>query len=369
MLPLSTQKLFWLRQLVLLPVLLLVLLSTMRAAMANAAEHCVILQYHHFSAQTPAATSVTPAQFQAHLDYLEANDFAVMAVQDVITLLENQQPLPERCVSLTVDDAYRSVYTEAFPRVREKGWPLTVFVNSAAVDQGKSAYMSWQQMREMADQGISFENHSHTHSHLVRRLESESADDYEQRIAAEILTAQNRISAELGITPKLFAYPYGEYNPTVVKLVQQFGLTGFGQQSGPAWPDANRHALPRFPMAAQYAELPGFITKVNSLPLPVVNASPVNPVLAKDEWRPELILHLAPDTFDADNLRCWVNGSDNVSLQWQAENQLSVKPNFNLPVGRSRTNCTMPSNRKGRFHWYSHNWIRRHADGRWYKES
>ncbi len=48
--------------------------------------------------------------------------------------------------------------------------------------------------------------------------------------------------------------------------------------------------------------------------------------------------------------------------------QFSVKPNFDLRPGRSRTNCTLPSSQPGRFHWYSHNWFVRKADGSWYGE-
>ena len=333
-----------------------------------AANHCVVLQYHHFSKDTPAITSVTPEQFDSHLQYLKANDFNVMPLRDVVTLLSNQLEVPEKCVSLTVDDAYQSVYTTAYPKLKALGWPMTVFVNSQAIDDNNSAFMSWEQIREMSSHGFSFENHAHSHSHLIRRKTSETRDDWEQRITSEILTAQNRISEETGISPTLFAYPYGEYNPEVINIVRQLGFTGFGQQSGPIWPDANFAALPRFPMAAQYANLPGFITKVNSLPMPVVTASPENPLLAENESRPELVLKLAENTYTKENIQCFVNGSKDVTISWPMKDTLAVKPNFDLPAGRSRTNCTMPSNRKGRFHWYSHNWIRRNHDGSWYRE-
>lgn len=334
----------------------------------QAANHCVVLQYHHFSENTPAITSVTPDQFDAQLQYLQENNFNVLPLRDVITLLNNQLELPDKCVSLTVDDAYISVYTTAYPRLKKLGWPMTVFVNSHAVDENNQAFMSWDQMREMSGHDFSFENHAHKHSHLLRVNDNESVDDWEQRISEEILTAQNRITREIGISPVFFAHPYGEYNPAVNKIIRQLNLTGFGQQSGPVWPDANFSALPRFPMAAQYANMPGFIIKVNSLPMPVVAAAPLNPVLEQDNWKPELRLTLAPGTYSKDNIQCFVNGSKNVTMTWTDKDTLSVKPNFDLPAGRSRTNCTMPSNKRGRFHWYSHNWIHKKADGSWYPE-
>ena len=69
-------------------------------ALAVAADHCVVLQYHHISEDTPGITSVTPEQFQEHLDYLLAHDHVVMPLEDVITALKTGEDLPERCVAL-----------------------------------------------------------------------------------------------------------------------------------------------------------------------------------------------------------------------------------------------------------------------------
>ena len=74
-------------------------------SLAGAADHCVVLQYHHISEDTPGITSVTPEQFQEHLDYLLINDHVVMPLEDVITALKTGEDLPERCVALTIDDA------------------------------------------------------------------------------------------------------------------------------------------------------------------------------------------------------------------------------------------------------------------------
>ncbi|MGB5452686.1 MAG: hypothetical protein WBN00_11380, partial [Sedimenticolaceae bacterium] len=58
------------------------------AELTPAADHCVVLQYRHISDETPGITSVTPEQFQKHLDYLLINDHAIMPLEDVITSLK-----------------------------------------------------------------------------------------------------------------------------------------------------------------------------------------------------------------------------------------------------------------------------------------
>ena len=337
---------------------------------AHAANSCVVLQYHHIADDTPAITSVTISQFQAHIDYLKTQQFDVMPLRTVVSALQNSQPLPDKCVSLTVDDAYLSIYRNAYPLLKKLGWPMTVFVNTESVDKSVGSYMNWDQMREMAEHDFVFENHGHGHIHMIRKKKHESIQAWRERIVNDIQTAQSRITLELGDAPRLFAHPYGEYNPEIVDIISAMGLTGFGQQSGPVWPGGNFGALPRFPMNVHYANMQSFITRVNTLPLPVVNAKPEDPLVSLGNWRPVLVLTLASDSYSKDSLQCFVAGSNNVEMTWSevSADQVTITPKFDLKSGRSRTNCTMPSGRGGRYHWYSHNWFVRRADGSWYPE-
>jgi peptidoglycan/xylan/chitin deacetylase (PgdA/CDA1 family) len=348
----------------------LVLILLLANLPVQAASHCVILQYHHFSDDTPATTSVTLEQFDDHLDYLKHNNFNVLPLRDVVTALEQGQKLPDRCISLSVDDAYISVYRNAAPRLKKLGWPLTVFVNTEGVDRGVSVYMTWEQMRELSKQGVTFENHGHGHIHMIRRNPDESEEDWRQRVFNDISTAQRRITTEIGIAPQLFAHPYGEYNPATLQIVKEMGLTGFGQQSGPAWRGSDFAVLPRFPMAANYAGMQSFKVKVNTLPLPVVLAVPADPLVPQGQTRPSLKLTLKTNAYSRASIQCYVGGSNNVEIIWSKDSpdQLEVTPGFDLGPGRHRTNCTMPSAQKDRFHWYSHNWFVRKADGSWYSE-
>jgi biofilm PGA synthesis lipoprotein PgaB len=349
-------------------VLLLILL--LANLPVQAASHCVILQYHHFSDDTPAITSVTLEQFDDHLDYLKHNNFNVLPLRDVVMALKNKQELPDRCVSLSVDDAYISVYQNAAPRLKKLGWPLTVFVNTEGVDQGVSSYMTWAQMRELSKQGVTFENHGHGHIHMIRKNPDESDEDWRLRVVNDISTAQRRITSEIGIAPRLFAHPYGEYNPVTLEIINEMGLTGFGQQSGPAWPGADFAVLPRFPMAANYAGMNSFKVKVDTLPFPVVLAEPADPLVPPGQMRPGLELTLMANAYSRAAVQCYIGGSNNVEIVWSKDrpDQFRVTPGFDLGPGRHRTNCTMPSAQKGRFHWYSHNWFVRKADGSWYSE-
>jgi len=318
----------------------------------------VVLMYHHFGVSQYPETNVSLAQFEAHLDYLQQHAYTVWPLQRIIDTLDRGQTLPDHTVAITIDDAYISVYTEAWPRLRRRDWPFTVFVSTDAVDRGLPAYMSWDQMREMQQHGASFANHSRSHDYLIRRLEGEDAKAWQQRIRTDINDARQRLTQELGAAPMLFAYPYGEYNLDLKALVKALGYTAFTQLSGAMGSDSDRQLLPRFPMAADYAEIDSFITKVATLPLPVIDVTPAEPVTT--ERQPAVIMTLAaspPDDIHIDQLGCYISGQGQTTVEWLDNVRFTLRAEKPLPPGRSRVNCTAPSKRTGRYYWFSHLWI------------
>jgi len=110
--------------------------------------------------------------------------------------------------------------------------------------------------------------------------------------------------------------------------------------------------------------------KVNTLPFPLVTAEPADPLVPLGQARPQLMLTLLEGTYSRAAIQCYIGGSSDVEIVWTKSrpDQFTVSPGFDLGHGRHRTNCTMPSGQKGRFHWYSHNWFVRKTDGSWYSE-
>lgn len=349
-------------------------------SVAQAAEsQAVVLMYHHFGVEKHPSTNVRLEQFDAHLDYLSEAGYQVWPLTKVVEYVAAKRPFPARVVAISIDDAYLSVFTEAYPRLKKRGWPFTVFVATDGVDRHFKAYMSWQQMREMQAHGAHFENHSASHDYLIRRLENEDEEQWRARVRADIKRAQQRIHQELGIAPSLFAYPYGEYNTALADMVAELGLPAFGQQSGPVGLGADLRAMPRFPMAERFAALKDFKQKVRSLAFPLLDVQPWEPQLkspllegetleietlegetAQANTAPRMTVRLGQSTAQLDQLSCFVSGQGAVEVQWldrSARHFLLQAPQV-LPPGRSRYNCTAPSAEAGRYYWFSHLWIR-----------
>ncbi len=322
-------------------------------------SQAVILMYHHFGNANHPSTNIRLQQFDLQLEHLAQAGYQVWPLEQIVDYITSNKPFPSRVVAITVDDAYQSVYAEAYPRLKARGWPFTVFVATDGVDAHFRAYMNWDQMREMQQHGVTFANHSASHDYLVRRLINETEGQWQTRIQDDISRAQHRLKQELGSAPNLFAYPYGEYDTSLAAIVSGLGLVAFGQQSGPVGLRANHQALPRFPMAERFAEIKDFRQKIASLAFPIDKVTPWDPVWSGDT-APVMTIKLGKSDARLDQLSCFISGQGQVPVKWlnRKARQFTVQAPAPLPKGRSRYNCTAPSSQKERFYWYSHLWIR-----------
>ena len=101
-------------------------IASMLSLLAAPAQALVILQYHHISEHTPAATSTSPQRFRAHLEAIAASGFRVLDLDTVTQLIRSAAPLPDRAVLITFDDSYTSIYETALPLLKKRQWPFVV---------------------------------------------------------------------------------------------------------------------------------------------------------------------------------------------------------------------------------------------------
>lgn len=328
-------------------------LAILLLAALGSAQAAVVLMYHRVGEDAIPATNVRVEQFEAHLEYLDARGYTVLSLPGLIEHLRQGEPLPDRSVAISFDDAYSSIYTHAWPRLRERGLPFTIFVSTASVD--RPGYMSWTQLRELAAAGVSIANHSHSHAKLNERLPGESTENWLKRVTEDVEHAQRRIRQEIGAgvneAPRLFAYPYGEYNEALAEQLRSLGYIAFGQHSGAIGAGSDLRALPRFPMNEIYGRPASFAEKLDTLPLPLTRIQPWDPSVTENP--PLLRLQLKPEV-PAWRVTCFYDGEP-MSAQVSAD-EIRVRAPEPLPPGRSRYNCTAPAG-SGRYYWYSHPWV------------
>lgn len=325
---------------------------------AGAEDHAVVLLYHHVDSDTPASTSVTPAAFERHLDYLWDNNFFVLPLEEILDAMAAGEPLPGNAIAITFDDAYESVHRVAWPMLRERRWPFTVFVSTDSIDAGYGSYMSWLQLRELQDGGGTIGNHGVTHAHPLDRLPGESQSAWLTRFREELVQAAQRIEDETGTQTRLYAYPYGEFSADTERVVAELGWYGVGQQSGAIGPDTPLTSAPRFPISASFAGLDDFRLRVHARPLPVRVIAPRDRLLPPGGKAPLLELQLEDGTYEPESVGCYTSDGNPIDVRWLSARRFSIRAQSPLDGGRSKYTCTAPyPGESGVFGWYSHLWI------------
>ena len=265
-------------------------------------------------------------------------------------------------VSITFDDAYDDLYDNALPLLLERDLPFTVFVSTELV--GKHHYLTWAELKEMQKKGATIANHTHSHTHLLRKQKNESDAQWRTRVTDEIEQAQYLLDKHLDNIPRYLAYPYGEYSMQLLKIVSDLQFVGFGQQSGAAGSYSSMLLIPRFPVSGVYSHLNSLSTKLLTKPMPTI--TPVLDPLRQVQI-PELRLEFPSVVPGLSQLACYGPGG-RTQLVKLSDTEYVAKSSEPIPIGRSRYNCTMPSGETGRFYWYSQLWIRKNEDGSWYLE-
>ena len=319
------------------------------AAPAAAETRAVVIMYHRFGESRYPSTNVTLEQFEAHLRELSSGGYRVMALADIVDALLGAKTLPDRAVGLSIDDAFLSVYTEAWPRLKKAGFPFTLFVATGAVDHKQSGYMNWDQIREMARAGVAIGSHTETHLHMP------DADDTRNR--GELERSNKRFEEELGQRPSLIAYPYGESSLAVHTVVKEARFAAaFGQHSGAIGSGGNIFDLPRFAMNESYGGLPRFKLTANALPLPVIDITPADPMIGANN-PPAMGFTITGPVKGLNRLSCFSSHDGRARLERLGQRRIEIRVKKAFPKGRTRVNCTLPVG-DGRWYWFGRQFYR-----------
>ena len=317
------------------------------AAGANAADHAAILMYHRFGENKVPSTNIRLEQFDAHIAELTSGKYQVLPLPEIVAKLQAGQPLPDRAVAITADDAYASALTEGWPRLKKAGLPFTLFVATEPVDQKLKGYLTWDQVRQLKKEGVTIGAHSHKHFSLPG-LTKEAA-------RADLETSLRRFEQELGEKPSLFAYPFGEWDAGVKRLVQELGHSiAFGQHSGIAHAKHDMYWQPRFPMNESFGSVERLRQAVNALPLPVTDIAPADVLirLGQTPNPPVLRFTVTEDVERLQQMICYTGRGRQIAPKPLGERRFEVVPPEPFAPPRDRISCSVPTRESGRFRWF-----------------
>jgi peptidoglycan/xylan/chitin deacetylase (PgdA/CDA1 family) len=186
-----------------------------------------ILTYHRVNDTHPRdRLTVHPDSFAAQMEELRAS-WAVLSLDDAVSALRGERPIPARAVAITFDDGYRDNFTFAVPVLERFGFPATFFIatgyigTSTTLDRyhaccAEDGMLDWDQVGEMRARGHAIGGHGREHLELARLSPAAAR--------AEIDGCRDDIARRLGTPASLFCYPRGSETPEVRRAVASSGF-------------------------------------------------------------------------------------------------------------------------------------------------
>ena len=166
---------------------------------------------HRIADDNPNDWTITTEQFDAMIEWLEAN-------VDLVSLDEAQNRLRHGnrgrvAVNISFDDGYADNCLHAIPMLIRKKIPFTYYVTTKHIKTGEpfphdaelgqnQAPNSIDELRAMAEAGVELGAHTRTHANIGKL--TELAD-----IEYEIRGSREDLAEWIGYQPRHFAFPYG----------------------------------------------------------------------------------------------------------------------------------------------------------------
>ena len=185
-----------------------------------------VLSYHNFSPdRSTNRMTVTKAAFEEQMRLLKDKGYRVISLDQLLDFVSFKGQIPKKSVVITIDDGWRSAFEIALPILKKYGYPATLFVYTGLI-VGSSKTLSWELVREMAENGIDIQGHTISHRTLTSINKKESFKEYFDAIERELSESAKIIKAKVGKDIKYLAYPDGETNHLVIELVRKDGYLG-----------------------------------------------------------------------------------------------------------------------------------------------
>jgi peptidoglycan/xylan/chitin deacetylase (PgdA/CDA1 family) len=183
-----------------------------------------VLAYHIVESPHDPRMEVSREVFRQQMRYLAMTGYTVIPLRHLYEYAAGKRAtLPKNAVVITIDDGWRSTYTEVFPEMKRRGFPFTVFIYPKIIGQTTYA-MSWKQIKEMADAGVDVQSHTFSHGFLSRRRHADIGDAaYGAWLERELKESKRILEKETGREVRFLAYPYGDYDKKVRENVARAG--------------------------------------------------------------------------------------------------------------------------------------------------
>ncbi len=178
-----------------------------------------ILTYHSICNEINPDETVTPEEFEKQLQYIKEN-YKVISLEEAVEYIQTDSERIAGSIVITFDDGYSDNYHNAYPLLKQHGFPATIFLISNFINDKGGKYLSQSQIDEMRSNNISFGSHTISHR-ILSGLRKEE-------IIREIRDSKDILESQSGLRINSFAYPVGtraDFDDAIMEIVKEYKYT------------------------------------------------------------------------------------------------------------------------------------------------
>jgi len=240
-------------------VFIIVLLFSATALAQESRSQFHAIAYHGVvdSREQLASDDVTLETLVNHFEWLLANNYQTVSVEQLIQANKGLYDLPEKAVLLCWDDGYTNFYTHVFPLLKAYNfhavlalvgdWMTTPMDSEVSYGNElvpREKFLSWEQVRDIAQSPLveiashSFDLHKGlladragdmlpatiTHRYDLTSQTYENDMDMFDRILDDLMRNNALILEKTGVSPRVMVWPFGRYNSLAIEAAQKAGM-------------------------------------------------------------------------------------------------------------------------------------------------
>jgi peptidoglycan/xylan/chitin deacetylase (PgdA/CDA1 family) len=185
-----------------------------------------IITYHQIVSndrpEDPWNLTVSVRQFERQIRYIHERGYHCFSLTELLRSSGEDQPLRRKSVVLTFDDGYENFLSIAYPILRRYGFTAIVFLITDCVGKRSDRmfekgvpFLSWDQVKSLHKDGISFGSHTCSHPDLAKLSETQ--------VWHELVSSKECLEDRLGARVQLLAYPHGHSNREIQHKAEAAG--------------------------------------------------------------------------------------------------------------------------------------------------
>ena len=184
-----------------------------------------VLGYHEFSSTlAPSQMRIRTATFRKQMEALRNLRLPVISLEDFLAWKKGTRFIPPRSIVITIDDGWKSVYTDAFPILKEFKFPFTIYLYKNYVDGGGRA-LTTSMIREMQQHGCSIGSHSVSHPFpgTIKHHARKGEEAYLKFLRREFGESKRFLETKFSQKITTYAYPGGYYTEDMYPVAAEHG--------------------------------------------------------------------------------------------------------------------------------------------------